>query len=435
MIRNRRLVAGVLIIALLAACAPEAASPATVAALAPGEDTATPAPAEATISPTPSPAPVNAPVLRGETIVLVHLCDASGPNAAAYASRILAAEQVLDALNEEGGIFGADLDLRLADTEGTAEGAQRALARMVRQYGEGPLLLICDPVAEAAIGEQLNEDEIPALSPGVFAEEDGFLFGLDVPALVHFEFFLNELASEWAALRPEDAGSEIRLAVFAWPGDISGQLISDAARDKAEELGVQIVQESELPPDLDANVFDLIYQARDANANVIYTNARGHGLAALLNALNDLGLRDRFLVATPALALDAQTYEYLADPSYAQGLVLTSAWGWYDELGSLGDDLAAQAGDFADWGYLQTAAAIDVTRHALETAILAGGFDALSPETVSDALTSLEGYPALTRVFTVDFSNGNRSLQDLRLWRIGEDGKSIIGLTDESINR
>lgn len=403
------------------------ASTATVA-VAPGEDTATPAPNEPTATVTLSPTPVDAPVLRGETIVLVHLCDASGPNAAAYASRILAAEHAMDAINETGGIFGADLDLRLADTEGTTDGAQRALARMIRQVGEGPLLLICDPVTEVAVSEQLSEDEIPALGPGLFARDDEPMFGLDATPAAHLDFFIERLVADWSTLRPEDAGNEIRVAIFAWPAGVGGELVSEPTRVNAEELGVQIVHEAELPADLDANVFDLIYQARDANANVIYTNARGHGLAALLNALNDLGLRDRFLVAAPAVALDAQTYEFLSDPSYAQGLVLTSAWSWYDDLGSLGDDLAAQAGDFADWGYLQTAAAIDVARHTLETAILEYGFDALSPETVSDALESLEGYPALTDTFIVNFSGGNRSLQDLRLYLVGEDGLTLSPL-------
>lgn len=358
--------------------------------------------------------------------MLVHLCDASGPNAAAYASRILAAEQAVDAINKEGGIFGAELDLRLADTEGTTDGAQRALARMVRQYGEGPLLLICDPVTEAAVSEQLNEDEIPALGPGLFAREDGYIFGLDAIPATHYEFFLEQLASDWTSLQPEDAGREIRIAIIAWPPDVAGHLVSEVVRAIAEEHGFLIVQEAELTADLDANMFDLIYQARDANANVIYTNARGHGLAALLNALQVLGLRDRFLVAAPAMALDAQTFEYLADPSYAQGLVLTSAWGWYSELGSLGGDLAAQAGDFGDWGYLQTTAAIDVARHALEAAILADGFEELSSETVFEALESIEDYPALTGVFSVDFSGGNRSLQELRLWQVGEDGMIAI---------
>lgn len=418
--------AAVLAVALLAGCAPEAALTATPAQSSSAEDNSTPAPGESTVTPFPSPTPINAPVLRGETIVLGHLCDASGPNAAAYASRILAAEQAVDAINADGGVFGAEVDLRLADTQGTVDGAQRALARMIRQYGEGPLLLICDPITEAPLSEQLNEDEIPALGPGLFAQEDGYVFGLDATPAAHLEFFLEQLASDWTSLRPEGAGNQIRLALFAWPAALSGELLTEETRTRADGLAVQIVQESELPADLDVNVFDLLYQARDANTNVIYTNARGHGLAALLNALNDLGLRDRFLVAAPAVALDAQTYEYLADPSYAQGLILTSAWSWYAELGSLGEDLAAQAGDFADWGYLQTAAAVGLVRHALETAILEDGYDALSPETVNEALESLEDYPALTGVFIVDFSGGNRSLQDLRLWRIGEDGMIVI---------
>ena len=360
--------------------------------------------------------------MRGETISLVYLCDRSGPFSDALGSRVQAVEDALAGLNEAGGVFGATLELRLADTGGTADGAQRALARMVRRFGEGPLILICDAGTEAAVRDRLSEDEIPALGPGVFAEPRGYLFGVDSTPQEQLRFFLEELGARWRQLQPQGAPEEIRVAILAWPQELANNLDGEAALEEFDDPDLEIVLQADLAADPYANIFDLIYRVRDANANVIYTNARGFGLAALLNALHDLGLRQRFVIGAPARAFDAQVYGYLQDPSYAQGLLLTSAWAWWSETGVTGvrELLALQPdSNEHDWGYLQMAGAMSVARRALEDAILAEGFEQLSPETVQAALAELENYPAAGGLFTVDFTGGQRSLTELRLWQLG----------------
>src|SRR3989304_1512806 len=109
-------------------------------------------------------------------------------------------------------------------------------------------------------------------------------------------------------------------------------------------------------------------------------------------------LRQRFVVAAPALALDTQVYEYLQDPSFADGLLLTSAWAWWSEAGVAGmQDLLALRPEVAerDWSYVQMTGAVSVARRALEGAILAAGFQDLSPQTVFAALEHMQDYPAL----------------------------------------
>jgi len=352
---------------------------------------------------------------------LVHLCDRTGPFSAAHASRIRAADDLVAAINATGGIFGASIDLQLADTTGGAEGAQRALARIIRRYGEGPLVLICDPAAEAAVAQSLNEDELPALTPGLSADLSGFSFGLDATPEGHFAFFLEQLRSNWTQWRPPGASNEIRVAIIAWPQELAGELLGEDAAEELEEAQLEIVMQAEIPAELNANYFDPIYQARDLNVNVIYTNARGFGLAALLNALQDLGLRERFVVAAPGLAFDAQTAEYMHDPSYADGLMLTSAWAWWSEAEVPGiQELATlQSGiEYQDWGYVQMAGAVSVARRALEGAILAEGYENLGPESVAAALSDMEDFPALDGLFVVDYSRDQRSLNELRFWRV-----------------
>ena len=330
-------------------------------------------------------------------------------------------EDAANAINAQGGIFGAQLDLRVVDSEGKAEEAQRALARTVRQYGEGPLMLICDPQTEAALREMLNEDEIPALGPGDFAERDGYIFGLDASPQEHLGFFLDELLSHWGDRKPEGSGDEIRLALISWPAEFSGAVTSEPFLADLEELGVQVVFQTELPAELDANIFDQIYQIRDTNANVIYTNMRGFGLAELLNGLNALGLRERFVVGTPAAGYGDQLFEYLGDPGYTQGLYITTAWAWWSEE-NVGVQFLATLGDGAetgDWGYIQMAGAVALAQRALEEAILNEGFENLSPEAVTSALSSIEDYPVMSGLYSVGYSGGSRSLENLRTWVAG----------------
>lgn len=365
--------------------------------------------------------------LSGETIVVFHLCDASGPLSAGNASRVLAVEQAVNAINEGGGVFGAEIDLRFVDTKGTADEAQAALARLIRQHGEPPIILICDPATEAALTAQLAEDDLVAFGPATHADRGGQLFGTDATPQEHAAFALETLSENWAALKPEAAGDEIRIAVISWPAELAGPIDLEALLDP-EEPAANIVMQADLPADHDANAFNLIYAARDANANVIFTTARSHGLAALLNVLNELALADRFAVVAPASGYDAQTIDYLAKPAYASGLYLTSTWAWWGEGGAAIEaaDALGPGDEFRDWGYLQMAAAVDLARHVLETAILEDGFEELSPETITEALRALQAYPARDGIFTADYRGGVRSLAGLRLWQVGDEPNTLV---------
>ena len=412
---------------LLFACSPAATS--TTSTISPIVQPAKPSAAAATetatnaptATETASPTPENIPDLSGETIILPALCDQSSLLASSNTARIQAMEDVSNAINAQGGIFGAQLDLRVMDSEGKPEEAQRALARIVRELGEGPLVLICDPQTEAAISGMLNEDEIPALGPADFAERDGFIFGLDASRQEHLGYFLENLFAHWSERKPEGASSEIRLALISWPEEFAGPLTSEEFLADLEDLGIQVVFQAELPTDPDANIFDVIYRIRDANANVIYSNLRGFGLAGLLNALNALGLRGRFVVGTPASGYGTQLFEYLADPAYAERLYLTSTWAWWAEenVGIQFLNTLENGADAHDWGYIQMAGAVGLAQHALEDAILEGRFQALSPEAVAGALEGLEDYPVMSGLFTVDYSGGSRSLNGLRTWVAG----------------
>lgn len=382
---------------------------------------------------TPSPTIANAPDLSGEQISLIHLCNRTGPFSAAHASRITAVEDAVAAINASGGIFGAELDLFFADTGNSPEAATAAYARAIRQAGEGPIMLVCDPAAELPIAELANEDEIPVLTPGVFVEEGGFLFGVDATPQDHFTFFLQDLIANWDERKPQGAGTEIRVALLTWPVDIAGYPATEQSLAYAAELGVEIVMQSEIEIDPEFNIFDIVYKLRDENANVVYTTARGDSLAGLLNALNNLGLRDRFVVGGPAVIYSAELYDTLADPAYAEGVYLTSAWHWWTETENPGVQLATDlisGTTEPDWGYLQMVAAVDLARHALQVAIIEDSFADLNPETVAAALENLEDFQPMAGLFTVNYTEGNRSVRLLRTLVVDAEAGALPPVSD-----
>jgi hypothetical protein len=102
-------------------------------------------------------------------------------------------------------------------------------------------------------------------------------------------------------------------------------------------------------------------------------------------------------------------------------LYITSGWSWWTEE-NVGVQFLATLGNGAesgDWGYIQMAGAVALAQRVLEEAILKEGFEDLSPEAVTSALNSLEDYPVMPGLYSVDYSGGNRSLEDLRAWLAG----------------
>ncbi|MCW5877065.1 MAG: ABC transporter substrate-binding protein [Anaerolineales bacterium] len=426
----KRVLALTLLAGLLAACAPVAVqlpgTPPIADTLSPQAATEEP---QATETAGPSPTPL--PDYGGEQITLLHFCARGGPFGVAYAGQVRAVEEQVEAINAVGGVLGAELALAFADTSGDAEEAQTAASRLLRQNSAAFLALVCDPASEITLAESLGDANVFAIGPGV--AQGASLFPLEPAPQAQLEFALDALLAEWLDLRPSGAGFELRLALLTWPEELAGELAWEpdpTDPPEAEDLDppsggpfASLVLQAEMEADLAANVHDFIYAARDANANAIYTNLRGFGLAHLLNALHDLGLRERFVVVTPALGYDLQVYEYLADPARAQGLYLTSAWAWWGESGNPGVEALLAAGaadDFPDWGALRAAGAVDLARHALQQTMLSVGYERLNYTTLARTMRNLPEYAVLDGLTLV----GSDAAAQLRLWQVhGELGE------------
>lgn len=377
----RSLALGCILLAL-AACQAGAATPRPSSTpIALGNLNATQAP---TVEPslTPAHTPTSTPDYSEATLSLLLFCAQDGPLAGANAARAAAVEAAVATLNAAGGIFGAQVALAVAEAS-DPEAATAALA----QHADAPLAIICDAATEGALAETLAAHDLPAIAPGAFAEPGGALYGLEPAPAAALGHFAADLAANWPARQPAGVSTEIRLALFTWPAELGGAL----PEELLEDLGVDVVVQAELTPSLDLNVYDLVYQARERGANVFYVNADSYGLAYMLNALSNLGLRQRVLVAAPGTAYDADFYTYLGDAAFAEGLYLVSA----------------QLAGTGDWEQAHMQAGVDLAARAFALMLGEGGPAGLTRAAAATALGEL-GYP-----------RRQRTPQELAVWQVG----------------
>jgi len=405
-----------------------------------------PAPSETasseTINPTAIPTREGTPNLDGEEIFLYFLCGQSGPFADLNISRILAARDMVDHINSHGGIFGAQLNLQIVDTGGNAEVATSAYVRIMRLDENIPLLLLCDSNSEIALADFLLADSIPAIGPGIaerthFEEDDSPLFAVNVASDQQFALWLDYLVDNWNQLKPSGAADEIRLAIVT---DVGEYEADSPPLAYAAGLGVEIVDQIPITDSPNANLYDAVYSARDVNANAIYIHTRSPAAAELLNALNALGLRQRVVLSGSSFAFESSLLPYLFITSNATGTYHTLATAWWTDSDNRAINLAeeifstnAHPPEAKDAAYLLFLGAVDIAKHAIEEAIIAGRFENLDAQAIKASLSQLSNYSVLDGLFVVNYRSGNHFLDSLQIMLLADDPAFLTKLQDYSM--
>lgn len=418
---------------VLGACGPAATE---VPAPPPPEPTQVPA----TEAPAPTEEmPSGPPDLTGETITIYHFGDLSGPYAAITSPLVHGAEDAVAAINEAGGIYGAELAVEFADTAGSIDEAVAAYDRFTGG-DDNPLIMITYGSGEVeALAQRFAEDKVVNVTAGLSARgfyiDSGYTFGLGPIYPDQFGLVMSYLADNWAGLKPADAGDEIKLAYISWPTAFGQGALTPETRAFLDELGIELVAEETYDLSPSADTTTAILNAQAAGANVIWTNTLAFGVSVILNDLNSLGLRDQFLVAGDNWAMDLATYAFLADPAYGVGLISAFPYLWWTDADNPGVQYAEQL--FAanerpssehNVGYLLLVAGVDMAAEAIRLAIDTVGYENLNGEAVHDALVALSPFEALDGVLRVDYSNGSRSphVSQIRMIQGGPDAFNIL---------
>ncbi len=378
--------------------------------------------------------------LEGETITFYHFGDLSGPYAAITSPLINGMQDSVNAINEQGGIRGAEIEVQFQDTGGSVDEAVAVYDRFTSEDDNVVIMFTYGSPEAEALASRFAEDQIPNLSAGLSANafygpDSGYTFGLGPIYPDQFGYFLDWLTANWADVKPASAGDEIKLAYLSWPGAFGQGALTDESRAYADSLGVEIVAEEqyELAPTADTTT--ALLNAQAAGANVIWTNTLAFGPAALMNGLGALGLKDEFVLAGANWAMDLATYAFVSDPALAAGFYAPFPYLWWNDTDHPGIQYAEEIytvnergpGDH-NVGYLLLVAGVDVAVQAIEKAIDEVGYDNLTGEAVYAALVSMGDIEGLDGVVRLNYEDGNRSprVSQLRQIQGGPDAFNVI---------
>lgn len=379
------------------------------------------------------------PDLTGETITFYHFGDLSGPLAGITAPLVHGFEDAVGAVNDEGGIFGAEIVLEFRDTGGSVDEAVAAYDAFTSADDSVIVMFTYGSGDAEALATRFAEDQIVNLAAGLsgvafYGEGSGYTFGYAPIYPDQFGLFLTWLTENWDEYKPATAGDEVNLAYISWPTAYGQGALTPETRAFAEELGVNIVAEEQIDVSPTADTTTAILNAQAAGANVIWTNTLAFGPATVLNDLNSLGLRDEFVFGANNWAMDLATYAFLADPSYAEGMISPFPYLWWTDTDNPGiqyveqlfTDNGRNASEHAV-GYLLTAAGVDLAVAAIKQAILDVGYENLTGQAIHDALEAMGPYQPLQGVMRVDFSNGNRSPHESQIRQVqGGPGMFVV---------
>ncbi len=380
--------------------------------------------------------------LEGETITFYHFGDLSGPYASTTGVLIHGFEDAIAAINEQGGIRGATIEVNFSDTGGSVDEAVAAYDRFTSEDENVLIMFLYGSGDAEALAGRFKEDRIPALSAGLSAEafygtESGYVFGYGPIYPDQFGYFLDYVTANWDAVKPEGAGDEIKLAYVSWPGAYGQGALTPESRAYAASLGVEIVAEEiiDLSPTADGTV--AVLSAESAGANVLYTNTLTFGPATILNALAALDKQDQFLVGGNNWAMDVATFAFLSEPTLANGFIAPFPYQWWSDTDHPGIQYAREV--FAanerpeaerSSGYLISMSGVDLAVTAVEQAIDQVGFDNLTGQAVYEAFLSLGAYEALDGVMRFDFSGDNRSPHVAQIRQIQGGPEAFVVLQD-----
>ena len=378
--------------------------------------------------------------LTGETITFYHFGDLSGPYAAITSPLINGMQDAVDAINDQGGIRGATIEVEFQDTGGSVDEAVAAYDRYTSEDDNVLMMITYGSPEVEALASRFAEDKIPTLAAGLsapafYGPDSGYVFGLGPIYPDQFGYFLDWLTANWADVKPASAGDEIKLAYLSWPGAFGQGALTEESRAYAESLGVEIVAEEQFELSPTADTTTALLNAQAAGANVIWTNTLAFGPAALMNGLGALGLKDEFVLAGDNWAMDLATYAFVSDPALAVGLYAPFPYLWWNDADHPGIQYAEELyaanergpGDH-NVGYLFIVAGVDVVVQAIEKAIDEVGFENLTGEVIHQMLTEQGPYEGLDGVVTLDYADGSRSphMAQIRQIQGGPDAFNVI---------
>jgi branched-chain amino acid transport system substrate-binding protein len=393
---------------------------------------------EPTAEPTEEPAPeLRTDNLEGETITFYHFGDLSGPLAGITGPLINGFNDAVAAVNANGGIRGAQIEIQFSDTQSSVDEAVAAYDRYTSENDNVLVMFTYGSGDGEALASRFVEDGIPNLAAGLssvafYGPESGYTFGYAPIYPDQFGLFMDYISANWDDVKPAGAGDDIKIAYISWPTAYGQGAYTDEALAYAESLGIEIVANEIIDVSPTADTTTAILTAQAEGANVIYTNSLAFGPGSILTGLGALGLRDEFLFGANNWAMDLSVYAFVSDPALVEGMISPFPYLFWSDEDNAGIQFAAEQFAANDRqpgergvGYLLTFAGVDLAVRAIELAIDNVGFDALTGADVQAALIELGAIDVLDGVMRIDYSNDSRSPHQAQLRQV-QGGQFVV---------
>ncbi|OGO17451.1 MAG: hypothetical protein A2Z14_04565 [Chloroflexi bacterium RBG_16_48_8] len=409
---------------LLTACKQDTATPVVEA---PTEVPATKAP-PTEVPPTEVP-PTEAPSVRycddgleGETFTFYSQAGLTGPLSTILGTAFVNAlnDSIAD-LNEAGGICGAEVVLKLTDTQYDAE---QEIATYQQTKGEDPNLMSIATYgsgATIALAPLLREDHVVNFAAGVNAEAfyipaDGWTVGVAPIYSDQFAGFVQFLTENWDDIKPEGAGDEIIVGVIGWEGPFGAGAITAESLAYAESVGVQVLELETYAISAEADVMTPLQNLALQGANVIYIQSLGFGPAQVIGTLHALEMWNKVVVGGCNWAMNTDVLTILGESAGAAlGMYGVFPYNWWNDTDITGVQQALEtfeAGGYPDVdkgvSYLSSYGGTFAWATIMEHAIDMVGYENLNGEAFFDAFKDLGTVSALG-IFEYDVRDGTRA--------------------------
>jgi hypothetical protein len=378
------------------------------------------------------------PDLSDITIRLYQIADKTSDEANYISSAINGAADMVGYINATGGIFGARFEIHHYETNGSPEAGLAAFMEIAENDPDAFVVLVYDPWLALALAPLAREHQIPVLTTAAGDEalydlEAGYVFSLAPTYSDQAVRVLTFLYDNWDEYRPVSVDT-INLAVFRWPDPKGQRAITPAVADYVNGLGIEIVHTVEIPYSYTVDLTNDAVDANSALANIIWSEMSAFGPARLMDDMDWVALNQVMLLSGSGEGFDLTFRGFILDQAHAAGAVVPFYTEHWDE-DSPGIAFALE--NFAEnerspsdktIGRLISQAGIDLIHEVLEAYLLDQSIEGLSGQSFYAYLTEVNNYDALDGLIQYNFTDGQRSPQQIGILQLGEtmDDYTII---------